>query len=102
MTVDIQGVDRAKVILKKGTDELQAAVEERKVTVRSAAEIATLPQEKQKQILAEIAGNPDGRRALRQVAKEVRAADQKARHDDRQHKLESIADRTSDLPTGPL
>jgi N6-adenosine-specific RNA methylase IME4 len=102
MSVDIQGVDRAKVILNRGTEELQKAVEERRATVRSAAQVATLPREKQHEILREIAANPDGKRALKQVAKQVRAADQKSKHTERQQKLESIATRNPDLPCGRL
>lgn len=45
-------VDRAAKVVKKGTPELQKAVAADKVSVSAAAEIAALPPEKQKQIVA--------------------------------------------------
>lgn len=43
LAIDTAGVDRAKVVLARGADELQRAVDERRLTVRTAADIATLP-----------------------------------------------------------
>ena len=45
LAVDAAGVERAKVVLARGADELQRAVDERRLTVRTAADIATLPIE---------------------------------------------------------
>jgi N6-adenosine-specific RNA methylase IME4 len=55
-----------------------------------------------KKELSAIAAHPDARTALRQVAKEVRATEQMARHQERQRELEKIAERNPELPTGRL
>jgi N6-adenosine-specific RNA methylase IME4 len=55
-----------------------------------------------KKELSAIAAHPDARTALRQVAKEVRATEQTARHQERQRELEKIAERNPELPTGRL
>jgi N6-adenosine-specific RNA methylase IME4 len=52
--------------------------------------------------LKEIAASPDGRRAIKQVAKVVRAEDLKTRHTERQQRLEEIAERNPVLPAGRL
>jgi N6-adenosine-specific RNA methylase IME4 len=52
--------------------------------------------------LKALALNPEGRRAIKQVAKAVRAEDLKERHVERQHDLEKIAEKNPDLPVGRL
>jgi len=86
----------------RGVAELKTAVRQGAIAISAAADIAKLPGGKQREVLSEIARNPEGKRALRQVAKQVRAADQQTRHVERQHKLEAIAKRNPELPTGRL
>jgi N6-adenosine-specific RNA methylase IME4 len=105
---------RALYCLATASDDVVEAVEARveagaTVTVNEiqtlkqrAESIVDLPKESQRQILAQIAANPAGRSALKQVAKEVRAGEQKERHTERQQKLEDIAARNPELPAGRL
>jgi phage N-6-adenine-methyltransferase len=61
-----RAVSRAVAVVKKGTPELVSAVEEGKVSVSAAAELATLPKEEQREIVEA------GPVAVREAAKEIR------------------------------
>lgn len=68
LSVDVRGVDRAKRVLTTGAEELQRAVDDRRVTVRMAADLASLPVEQQREVIA--LTDP---KALRQAVRGIRA-----------------------------
>jgi hypothetical protein len=52
LSVDERGVKDARAVVRSGAAELQDAVDQRRVTVRMAADLAALPVEQQREILA--------------------------------------------------
>lgn len=93
MTTDVAGVERARSVLAHGITEIVELVDDRKITVAAAAEIAQQPIERQAEIVASLprdaAGRltPDAKKALAPVIKEIRAEKQvekKERRDQRE------------------
>ena len=85
LNVGARSVNSAKKIIDQGSDELNQAVIQGKIAVSAAAEIATLPEEKQVEIIK--SADP---KALQKVIKEQRAkntADKKAKREQREKEL---------------
>jgi N6-adenosine-specific RNA methylase IME4 len=93
-------VERAQTVLDKGEPELKEAVKKGEASVAAAAEIASLPRERQREILSDIAASPDGRKALKDVARSVRAEEQRERHSERQDIAEALTEKNPELPVG--
>lgn len=96
LTSDVPGIDRARAVLSHGAPELIAAVDERKVTVATAAELAQQPIERQAAILQSLPRDatgkltPDAKKALAPIIKEMKVekqAEKKQRRDDREAEL---------------
>jgi N6-adenosine-specific RNA methylase IME4 len=91
LTSDVSGIDRARAVLAHGVPEMAAAVEGRKITVATAAEIVkALAPDEQRKLLADVAGAPDTKKAFAGVVKEIRAEKQvvkKERRDSREAEL---------------
>ncbi len=68
LNTDKAGVDRAKSVYAHGTPELQRAMDADQVSVRTAADVAKLPPERQRQVVAA------GPEAMREAAGGVRHA----------------------------
>lgn len=68
LNVSRRGVQRAVVVIQKGTKELQSAVDSGALSVSAAAEIATVPAARQKEIVAK--GEAEILRASREIKKE--------------------------------
>lgn len=95
MNVGRRSVQRAAVVQEKGTTELQQAVEQGRVAVSTAAEIAEgLTAEEQREVTqlsdAEILAK----------AKSIRKDKSDKRRGERADKLKAQAEASSDLPTG--
>jgi N6-adenosine-specific RNA methylase IME4 len=93
LTSDVSGVDRARSIISHAVPEVIAAVEQGRVSVAAAAELATQPVERQAEILKNLprdeAGKltPEVKKALAPVIKEIRVekiAAKKARRTERE------------------
>jgi len=100
MNVSPRSVASARTVLDKGTPELVAEVDGGDAPVSTAANVARRPQDEQREALRKVAESPDGRGALRDVAKEVRAEEKTQRHAERQANAEKMAERNPGLPTG--
>jgi N6-adenosine-specific RNA methylase IME4 len=100
LQVSPRSVSDAKAVATSGVAELVKAVEDGSAPVSAARVIATLKPGEQKRILKEIAEQPNGRRALREAAKEVRAEEQARRHVERQQLAEEISKTNPALPEG--
>jgi N6-adenosine-specific RNA methylase IME4 len=91
LTSDVPGIDRARAVLAHGVPEMAAAVEGRKITVATAAEIVkALAPDEQRKLLADVAGAPDTKNVFAGVVKEIRAEKQvvkKERRDSREAEL---------------
>ncbi|WP_051231139.1 MT-A70 family methyltransferase [Kaistia adipata] len=90
LSADEAGVERARTVINRAVPEIVAAVDDRKLSVRAAAEIATLPVPEQKAVLARIAAQGETARAFRAVIKDLRdekTAEKKARRAGREADL---------------
>jgi ParB-like chromosome segregation protein Spo0J len=67
LNVGKRSVERARVVRDQGADELVAAVEQGKVSVSAAADVATKPKEEQREIVAR------GEKEVLEAAKAIRA-----------------------------
>lgn len=67
LSVDERGVKSARAVVTNGAAELQQAVDQRRVTVRMAADLAALSKEQQREIIS--LSDP---RALREAVRDVR------------------------------
>ncbi len=93
LAVDERGVERARTVVTKGAEELQEAVDSRKLTVRMAADLATLPIEEQREIVK--AANP---KALREIVRDLRAERQAGKRDRRETREAELGKRQAALP----
>ncbi|MCX5571464.1 MT-A70 family methyltransferase [Kaistia nematophila] len=90
LSADEAGVERARTVINRAVPEIVAAVDDRKMSVRAAAEIATLPVPEQKAVLARIAAHGETAQAFRAVIKDLRdekTAEKKARRAGREADL---------------
>jgi N6-adenosine-specific RNA methylase IME4/ParB-like chromosome segregation protein Spo0J len=102
LQVSERSVQHAKVVQEQAPTEVVVAVEQGKIAVSTAAEIASLSPALQREIAEGIASNPPGRRAIKQIAKQIRAEGRAAKHAERQKTLEAISANDPHLPTGRL
>lgn len=89
LSVSRRSVQHAAVVLKDGDPELVAAVDAGSVAVSTAAEVATLPKDEQRDVVAR------GEKEILMRAKEIRAAKHKAR---KQERIERV--KAMDWPVG--
>jgi N6-adenosine-specific RNA methylase IME4 len=96
LTSDVPGIDRARSVISHAVPEVIAAVDEGKVSVAAAAELAAQPVERQAEILQSLPRDEKGKltkdvkKALAPVIKEIRAekqAEKKERRDNREAEL---------------
>ena len=90
MDVSVDSVQRARIILDKGADELKDAVERGEVSIRAAADVATLPKQQQTEIVAR------GEKEILEAAKAIRQEKAEARRAE----LELVKQNKPELPTG--
>ncbi len=90
----------AKRVLEEGAPELVAAVEAGQASIAAAATIAALPKDEQVELLKKVAAEPDGRRALKEAAKQVRRGEQEQNHVAKQKRLAEISAHDPELPLG--
>jgi N6-adenosine-specific RNA methylase IME4 len=96
LTSDVAGIDRARSIISHAVPEVIAAVDQGRVSVAAAAELAVQPVERQAEILKNLPRDETGKltsgvkKALAPVIKEIRAEKQlekKERRDIREAEL---------------
>lgn len=95
MHVPLRSVERAAVIERTGIPELKEAVRSGPVSLAAGAEIATLPVDQQRKILA--SADP---KAIKQAAREINQKANEERRAERAERIRQIADASADLPTG--
>jgi N6-adenosine-specific RNA methylase IME4 len=104
LSVSRRSVQTATKVQEKGAPELQEAVDQGRVAVSTAAEIADRPIAEQKAILDALprdeAGKltPDAKKEVRRIAKEVRAEDQVEKKKKRDAKEAQLGARIRALP----
>jgi N6-adenosine-specific RNA methylase IME4 len=94
LNVGARSVARAREVQEHGAPELVRAVERGEVSVSAAADVATLPESEQQEIVAR------GEREILQAAVEIRAKRAEARRVERLAKLTEIAAGNLELQTG--
>jgi N6-adenosine-specific RNA methylase IME4/ParB-like chromosome segregation protein Spo0J len=93
LNVGERSVARARTVLDHGAPELQHAVERGAVSVAAAADVATLPQQAQAEVVAR------GEKEILRAASEIRARKAEVRHAENMAKLVAISQANSPLPT---
>lgn len=104
LATDVAGIDRARSVLAHGVREIVELVDEGKVTVAAAAEIAQQPAERQAEIVASLprdaAGKltPEAKKALAPIVKEIRAEKQGEKSVRRNQREERLGKAQRALP----
>ncbi len=93
LKVSPRSVSTARAVRDKGTPELQQKVEHGKVSVSAAADVATLPQPEQAEIVAR------GEREILEAARRIRARKAAASRDIRIQKIAEISKGNTELGT---
>ncbi len=93
LNVGRRSVERAKVVQRDAAPELQRAVEQGKVSVSAAADVATKPKEEQREIVAR------GEKEILQAAKTIRAERAVASRETRLDNLAEISNGNAELDT---
>lgn len=93
LNVGRASVERAKTVHRDGAPELRHAVEQGKVSVSAAADVATKPQAEQREIVAR------GEKEILQAAKAIRADRAVASRETRLDNLAEISKGNTDLDT---
>ncbi len=94
LNVSERSLRSAKAVQATGAPELQQAVDAGQVAVSTAAAVAELPAEEQREVVAR------GEKEILRKAKEIRQQRQAAKRDVRLAKLAEISRGNSALPTG--
>ena len=92
LNVGKRSVERAREVRDHGAPELQAAVEGGQVSVSAAADIASLPEQEQREIVAR------GEREILEAAKAIRAERFEVRRTERMAKIIEISNANAPLP----
>jgi N6-adenosine-specific RNA methylase IME4 len=92
LNVGERSIARAREVLDKGTPELAAAVERGRVSVSAAADIASRPQDEQREIVAR------GESEILEAAKQIRAGRAETRRDARIARIVTISNGNAPLP----
>ena len=95
MHVPLRSVERAAVIERTGIPELKEAVRSGPVSLAAGAEIAALPPDEQKKIIA--AADP---KLVKEAVKTLNKEKNDKRRAERVEKIKQIAAGSSELPTG--
>ena len=96
LNVGARSVARAREVQEHGAPELVRAVERGEVSVSAAADVATLPESEQQEIVAR------GEREILQAAVQIRARKAEARHAERIAKIAKISGGNTALPSERL
>lgn len=104
LTTDVAGVDRARAVISHAVPDVVEAVEQGRVSVAAAAEIASQPAERQAEIVAALprdeAGRltPEVKKALAPVIKEIRAEKVAAKKERRAEREQDLGRKLQALP----
>lgn len=96
LNVGRRSVQRARDVLDQGEATLVKAVEQGKVSVSAAADVATLPKQEQAEIVAK------GEKEILEAAKRIRAQKSEAKREERIERIAEIAVGNRDLNTGKI
>ncbi|HWJ71914.1 MAG TPA: MT-A70 family methyltransferase [Kaistia sp.] len=91
-------VERARTVVQRAIPEVASLVDRGEASVRSAAELATLPPDVQRRAIAAIAGSSETAPAFRAVVKEIRAEKQLEKKERRQSRERVLALQQRALP----
>ena len=94
LNVGRRSVQRAREVLDQGAEELRAAVERGEVSVAAAADVATLPQQEQAEIVAR------GEREILETAKAIRTKKAEQRYAARLIRIAETRKSNAALPLG--
>lgn len=93
LNVSDRSLRSARKVQSEGAPELQSAVDEGRVSVSAAADVATLPKEKQVEVVAR------GEKEILEAAKQIRAEKAAKTRAARIEKIEEISRGNTDLET---
>jgi hypothetical protein len=92
LNVGERSIARAREVLDHGAPELRSAVERGDVSLAAAADVATIPQAEQRQIVAR------GEREILETAKRIRADRAESRRAERVARIAAISNANAPLP----
>lgn len=92
LNVSVDTGQRARKVIDRGTPELAAAVESGRVSVSAAADVAELPKEEQREIVAK------GEKEILEAAKQIRAKKAEERREERIERVAAMANPSPELP----
>jgi len=93
LNVSVDTGQRARKVLDTGADELIAAVDQGRISVSAAADIAQAPKEQQREIVAR------GDKEILEAAKEIRAAKSERKRTEKVAATERLRERNAELPS---
>jgi N6-adenosine-specific RNA methylase IME4 len=93
LNVSERSVHSAGKVQREGTPELRTAVQAGRVSVSVAADIAELPKEQQREIVAK------GEKEILEAAKQIRAKKAEERREERIERVAAMANPSPTLPT---
>ncbi len=94
LSVSAASVKRARVVATQAAPELVAEVDAGRVAVSAAAEVAQLPQEEQRELVAR------GKKEILAASKKIRAERREERHRERVEKIARVAAHAEPLRPG--
>ncbi|MGC2779765.1 MAG: MT-A70 family methyltransferase [Bradyrhizobium sp.] len=101
---DVAGIDRARAVIAHAAPEISQAVEQGRVSVAAAAEIAAQPVERQAEIIASLPRDAEGRltpetkKALAPVIREIRKEKIDAKKERRAERETTLGRKIQALP----